>query len=95
MVLKRIGAASLAKIAGTLYLMLGFIIGGIISLVSILGLASKPNDDSAAYGLLFGAGAVILFPVFYGFIGFVAALLMASLYNWLARWLGGVQLELE
>lgn len=61
MVLKRVGAASLAKIAGTLYLMLGFIIGAIVSLVSILGLAAKPNDESAVYGLLFGAGAVILF----------------------------------
>ena len=95
MILKRIGPVSLAKISGTLYAFLGVILGGILALISILGLATHPPGAPAAFGLLFGVGAVIWAPLFYGGIGFVGALIMAGLYNWLARVVGGVHLELE
>jgi len=95
MVLKRIGAMSLAKISGTLYAFVGVIAGGIFSLISMLGLATRPAGAPPAFGLFFGVGAVIWIPVIYGGIGFVGALIMAGLYNWMARMVGGIHLELE
>jgi hypothetical protein len=38
--------------------------------------------------------AVIL-PVFYGVMGFVFGALGAFLYNLMAKWMGGIQLELQ
>jgi hypothetical protein len=66
MILKRVGALSLAKISGTLYAFLGVLIGGVFSLMSLVGLAARPQDAPAVFGLLFGAGAVIWVPVCYG-----------------------------
>ncbi|HSL84069.1 MAG TPA: hypothetical protein VLF66_14955, partial [Thermoanaerobaculia bacterium] len=46
------------------------------------------------FGLLFGVGAVVLLPIFYGLMGFLAGLLTAALYNLAARVVGGLELEL-
>lgn len=95
MILKRVGAVSLAKVTGTLYAFLGLLIGGVLSLISLAGLAARPEGGPAVIGLFFGAGAVIWIPVVYGLLGFIGALIMAGLYNWLAGMVGGVRLELE
>jgi hypothetical protein len=44
---------------------------------------------------LFGVGAVILLPLFYGLMGFLMGMLTAALYNLIAGWLGGVELEVQ
>jgi hypothetical protein len=46
-------------------------------------------------GLLFGVGAIVLLPIFYGLLGFVCALVGAALYNVVAKLTGGIELELE
>jgi hypothetical protein len=98
MVLKRIGPLSAAKIAGLLYAIMGLIIGFFVTAVSLLGAAMGGLGDApqaAIFPLFFGAGAVIFLPLFYGVIGFVAALIGAALYNVLAGMVGGVEIELE
>jgi hypothetical protein len=95
MVLKRLEPFSLAKISGALYVAVGLIIGACFSLISILGLATTPDDAPAHLSLFFGVGAIVWAPLLYGLMGFVGALIMAGLYNWMARMVGGVQLELE
>ena len=44
------------------------------------GLAAGPvaSDDGAMFGALFGVGAIILLPIFYGVFGFVVTLIMAA-----------------
>ena len=62
-----------------------------------MGVASVANSQSsdAVASLLFGAGSVVLLPVFYGILHFVLGLITALLYN-LVGWLGGgIQVELE
>lgn len=46
-------------------------------------------------GLLFGVGSVIFLPIFYGVLGFVFGLLTALLYNLVARFVGGIEVEVE
>ena len=98
MVLKRVGIMSCAKIFGILYAFLGLIAGAVFSLIAVtlgaLG-AQNQNVNGPLLGVLFGVGAVISLPIFYGTVGFVAGALSAALYNWISSFVGGIQLEME
>lgn len=94
MVVKRIGPMSVAKITGALYALIGLIIGGIISAVSVVG-GAIGGGDAGMVGMFFGAAAVILVPLVYGCLGFVMTLIGAGLFNLVAGWVGGVELETE
>ena len=93
MVLKRVGAMSLAKISGVLYAVIGLIVGGCISLLAVAGMAAQ--QSGSFMGAMFGVGAIIVLPIFYGLLGFIGALITAGLYNLLAGAVGGVQIDLE
>ena len=97
MVINRVGPLSVAKLAGMLYAIFGLIFGAIISLVALArGMAANSDEPGATLvDALFGAGAVIVLPIFYGGMGFVMTLLMAWLYNVTARILGGVQIDVS
>jgi len=100
MVIKHIGPLSCAKIAAVLYAVVGFIIGGIISLVSLAGgfataaFAGDPSRGTRLVPFLFGT-AVMAFPIFYAVMGFVGALVAAWLYNVAASVVGGVKVDLQ
>jgi len=97
--LKRIGPLSCAKMAAVLYAVLGFIVGFFISIAALFGVAlssgAEGEPGAALIGLLFGVGAIVVLPIFYGLLGFVCALVGAALYNLVARLAGGIELELE
>ena len=95
-VVRRIGVLSLAKITGALYAILGLIIGACLSLISIVGGAMAPKEAGfGGMGMMFGAAAIVVVPIFYGLIGFVSSLIGGAIYNALAGWLGGVELDLQ
>ena len=96
--LKSIGVLSCAKVAGLLYGLMGLLFGALFSFFSVLGLAfssAKGNSGEALLGLVFGVGAVVFLPIFYGVMGFITAAIGAALYNFIARMTGGIELELE
>jgi hypothetical protein len=96
MVITRIRPVSFAKIAGTLYLILGFIIGAIVSAVAMAGgFASRAGSGSGGIGMVMGAASIIIFPLLYGCFGFVASLIAAWLYNVLAGLVGGIEIETQ
>lgn len=96
MVIRRVGPLSVAKISGALYALMGLIFGAIISLFSVLGTAFAPDTQNAgAIGMLFGAAAIIVLPIFYGVLGFIMTLIAAALYNWMAAWLGGIEIDVQ
>jgi hypothetical protein len=95
MVVKRIGPLSFAKISGMLYGLMGLIIGACISLFSVVGGAFAPGRGSGAVGMLFGAAAIVVLPIVYGLVGFVISLISAALYNLVAGWVGGVELDVQ
>ena len=51
--------------------------------------ASSTAPAAAVAGIMFGMG--ILMPVIYGVMGFIGA----AVYNLVARWIGGIELEVE
>jgi hypothetical protein len=78
---------------GAIYGSLGLIflpfllLGGFASLM--LGRGSEALSGITLLAL------AILAPVFYGAMGFVIGALTAWIYNLIAKWLGGIQLELK
>jgi hypothetical protein len=103
MVIKRVGALSLAKVAAVLYAGMGLLFGGLVSLFSLLGAAAwmtrpgaQPDGPGGPmFGALFGVGAIILLPIFYGILGFIGTLIAATLFNVAARMTGGVEIEVQ
>ena len=95
MVIKRIGPMSLAKITGTLYAIVGLILGAIFSFVALVGAFSAGLSEEAGFPAVFGVAAIILLPLVYGGLGFVATLIAAWLYNLLAGVVGGIELDLQ
>jgi len=95
MVIRRVNPLSLAKVSAMLYALLGLIFGAIFSLISVVGSAFIPRQGGAGMGMLFGVGAIVALPIFYGAVGFVMSLIGAALYNLIAGWVGGVEIEVQ
>jgi hypothetical protein len=98
MIVRRIGPLSLAKMMGAVYCVLGFLIGLLITCISLVVPAFShmpPGRGAGVFGILFGVFAVIALPIFYGLMGFIAGLISGALYNFFARVVGGIRIELE
>ena len=99
--LKRIDPLSLAKIVALLMVIVGLFLG--IFYAIILGPYIVNLDPNAAAELeaagiaggMFTPWAIIIMPIVYGVMGFLAGLIGAWLYNMFARGIGGVKLDLS
>ena len=97
MILKRVDALSCGKMLGILYAIFGLIGGMFFTLIGLFGAAvgMAQGEAGAAVGALFGVGAVIILPILYGVMGFIGGVLSAFLYNLVASFVGGIELELQ
>lgn len=91
MILRRIDPVSTAKVAGILYALLGVLIGLFMALFGSLFDAAS----GGGFGGSFGVAAIFIFPVMYGIIGLIGGLISAFLYNLVAGWVGGIEVEFE
>lgn len=92
--LKRIDPMSAFKMGGALYALIGLLIGALFTLISVVGTSVAPAE-MGPFAVLFGAMAIILFPILYGLIGAVFSAIAALLYNLVARVAGGLAVEVE
>jgi hypothetical protein len=95
MIIKRIGPLSFAKISAVLYAVIGLVAGGVFSLVGLAGAFASETSGAAGFGAIFGVAAIIVFPIFYGVMGFVFTLFAAWLYNFAADFVGGVEIDVQ
>jgi hypothetical protein len=98
MVIKRVGALSVAKIAGVVYAGIGLLIGLVFALIGMSGLATglaAENSGGPMLGAMFGIGAIVLMPICYGLIGFIGTLIAATIFNMAARMTGGLEIEVQ
>jgi hypothetical protein len=99
MVIKRVSPMSAAKLQGIIGVVMGLLIGGMFSLFALVvgGIAAASDQGAAGAlgGMLFGVGAVIMFPIFYGGVSFVAGAIGAFVYNLAAGWVGGLEIEAQ
>jgi hypothetical protein len=90
-VLKRIGPVSAFKIGLVSYAFLGLIAGVFCSLIALTGAPHAHMPFARSIGMM----AVLLCPIVYGTIGGIAAVISALVYNLAARWVGGVEVDLN
>lgn len=96
--LKRIAPLQLGKILGVLYACMGLIFLPFFALMGVIGAFAQPNQEQMGAGAIAGGlmlGMGLLMPVMYGLFGFIFGALSAALYNLVARWVGGIQVEVE
>jgi hypothetical protein len=85
--IRRIDPLSAAKVCAVLYGIMGLIFVPFILLIQTFA----PNDPSMRG---FGTGFAIMVPILYACIGFIFTLIAAALYNLIAGWVGGIEIEL-
>jgi hypothetical protein len=61
-------------------------------------MSSTPGGDNLGpttgmMSMFFGAGAIIILPIFYGVGSFIMSAIYAALYNLAAKWVGGIEIE--
>ena len=92
-VVKSVGVMSVAKIMGLVYGCLGLIFVPIFFIAVLAGAFAGHNKAAAAADAI-GLAFAILAPLIYGATGFVFGALGALLYNLIAKWVGGFEIEL-
>jgi len=98
--LKRIAPLQFGKIMGVLYALMGLIILPFFAIFALVGVFTQSASENAgaAGAVAIGGGMLlmaVLIPVMYGVFGFVFGALSAALYNVIARWIGGIEVEVE
>lgn len=87
--IRRIAPLQIAKIAAVLYGVIGLIFFPFFMLIAKLSPAgTSPWADM-------GMGFLIVVPFAYAAFGFVGTLIATALYNAVAGWVGGIEVEVE
>lgn len=96
-IVKKIGALSLAKLQAIIMAVFGLFLGILYALMgptiiqaSLAGGQAIPEVGK----FIFGPWAILILPVIYGIMGFIVGLVFAGVYNLVARIFGGLKIEL-
>lgn len=84
--IRRFGVGQTAKVVGVLYTLMGLLFVPFFALATMLA----PSEDSALPLWL-----VAIVPVLYGLLGLVFTAIGCLIYNMVAGWVGGFEIELE
>jgi hypothetical protein len=96
--IKSVGVLSVAKIMGFIYGTMALIFVPFVLLFGLLGAmgamaSTEHSNPFAALGVI-GVVLIALFiPIVYGVMGFIAGAIGALIYNLMAKWVGGIQIE--
>jgi hypothetical protein len=98
MILRSVGVLSAGKVSGALCALIGVLVGGVLAMASLAGVAFNPQGQGggpAIPAMFLGVAALIFVPLFYGIFGFITGIIYAALYNVIAAMVGGIELEFE
>ncbi len=88
-----IGVLSCAKISAVVYGAISLVIMPFVLLAGVF-ISVLPRSENAPSGAALVVFAIIM-PFFYAAIGFVAGALGAFVYNLAAKWVGGIEIDLQ
>ena len=91
--LKSVDVQSCARVMGAVHCAIALLITPICIIVGLFVMAAGGTEEatSGARMIMFG----IFAPIIYGATGFVFGALKAWMYNIMAKWLGGIEIELQ
>ncbi len=92
---KRIAPGSAFKVGAVSYAIMGLLFGIIFALVSMVGGALVPASEAGVFRMFFGVGAIVFLPICYGVIGGIFAAIGAVIYNLVAGWVGGLEVDIS
>ncbi len=93
-VLKKLGVWSVAKLQAILMAIMGFFLGIFFVLITAMGgTSSTVATPETTMFQVAGYFSIIILPIFYGIIGLVTGAIGAWLYNLIAKWVGGIEME--
>jgi len=100
--IKRVAPLQAGKMLGVLYACMGLIFLPFSALAALAGVFPQQTQQAQATsgapmaiaaGMMIGFG--VLMPVIYGVMGFVFGVIGAAIYNLIAGWIGGIEVEVE
>jgi len=96
-ILKRLGVMSVAKLEAVVFAVVGLIEGILFAIISsiISSVAGLVGIGGMGSVLGFGSLSIVIFPIAFGIIGFIAGAIGAFLYNLITGWIGGIEIDLE
>src|SRR5262245_25822556 len=100
MVIRHVGVWSVARLYGALSAAAGLLFGGIFAVAGLVGgmagFVSRPDSGfQPIFSALFGVGAIIILPIFYGALGLISGAIGAALYNLFADMIGGIEIDVS
>ncbi len=84
----RVGVLQTATMFGALYAVLGLLF------VPLFYAMVRLNPMAQGPGFPFGSRFLLFMPLVYGAMGFVFTAIGAVIYNVVAKWIGGIEIEL-
>ncbi len=95
--IKRFGVYQTAKVAAVIYFALTAIMVIPIALFSLITaiIGGFGDDTDVTMFSAIGGVAFLIIPFIYGLVMFVMTALGCALYNYIVRWTGGIELEVE
>jgi hypothetical protein len=93
--IKSIGVLSVAKIVGAMYGAMGLLLMPFFLLMGVVGPWLPNQNGRNPFGLMFGLVLGLFAPVVYGVMGFVFGALGAFVYNLMAKWIGGIEVQVQ
>lgn len=94
--IRRVGPLSVGTTLAAVYAVMGLLFVPIFLVAGILGAFAEQAGSAEAVG----AGIVlvlvaILLPIINGVMGFISGLIVGFIYNLVAGWTGGIEIELS
>jgi hypothetical protein len=91
--IKRIAPLQLGKMLAVVYGLIGLVVIPFFMIMSAV-MPQMPAEQRAGFMAL-GMGFILFLPVMYAIIGFIGGLIGACIYNIVAKWVGGIEVEVE
>ena len=91
--IKRIAPLQLGKMLAILYGIMGLLFMPVFLIMSAV--ATQMPAPQRVGLLAFGVGFDLCMPIIYAVMGFVFGALGAVIYNLVAKWIGGIEVEVE
>jgi hypothetical protein len=100
--IKKLGVFSLAKFQAVLGALIGLVLGIlyafgglIIDTLVTIGWMTTNETPGLSYGTVLAFGALVGMPIIFSVAGFLLEFIEAVLYNFTAKWFGGLGLDIE
>ena len=94
-VIQSVKVLSVAKIMGAVYGAIGLLFLPFILLMGVAGSLAPRQGGQGNLALIFSLFFGLFAPIIYGAIGFVTGALSAFLYNLFAKWVGGIEVQVQ